>query len=221
MLSLLLEARDGGQALDDAEVADQVLIFLLAGHDTTALALTFTLWLLARHPEHQDRVRREVGEVLDGRAPSAADLPALAYTGQVLSEALRLYPPAWVIGRRTAGGDRIGRYEIVPGSDVYVSPWATHRHPEVWTSPERFDPGRFSRLRAAHRHPYAWMPFGAGPRACIGRHFALEEATVALAMLVRAYRFDAPATRVALAPAITLRPAGPLPCRIVPMEVVS
>ena len=158
LLSLLVGARDRGEQLDDGEIRDQVLIFLLAGHDTTAIALTFALYLLGRHPDAQSRVRDEVDAVLGDRTPGAEDVDGLPYTTMVLKEAMRLYPPAWGLGRRTAAGDNIDGFEIPPGSDVVVSAWVTHRHPAFWEDPERFDPERFAPEREAERHRHAYFP---------------------------------------------------------------
>lgn len=218
LLTLLLDARDPqtGQALDDAEIRDQVLLFLLAGYETTATTLTMALHLLGRHPEVQARVRAEVDTVLSGRMPVAGDLAGLGYTTMVVQEVTRLYPAAYIIGRRTPGGDRIGEFSIPPRADVYVCPWATHRHPEFWTHPDRFDPERFVPERAATRHRYAWFPFGGGPRGCLGQHFSIAESLTAIALLIRAYRMDTPPGDIPLATRITLRPAGPVPCSITP-----
>lgn len=202
LLSALLQARDPetGVAFDDRHLADQVLVFLLAGHETTATTLTFALYLLGRHPEVQEAVRDEVaGRDLD------ADLPL---TEMVIKEALRLYPPAYVIPRLAAEGDKIGGYEIPPGSTVAASPWATHRHPAFWDHPDRFDPSRFS----VERDRYAYFPFGGGPRACIGMQFALVEATVALAVLLQEHRIGPPDELPPLSTGLTLSPGGPVTC---------
>jgi cytochrome P450 len=191
LLSLLIAARDDGEGLDDAEIRDQILIFLLAGHDTTAIALTFALQLLGRHPAVQRRLQREVDDVLGDRTPTAADLEALAYTTMVLKEAMRLYPPAPGLGRRTREGDRIGGFDIPPGADVALFPWVTHRHPDFWPQPTRFDPERFAPAHEAERHRHAYFPFGAGPRACIGQYFSMLEATIVLAMIARRYAVTA------------------------------
>jgi cytochrome P450 len=214
LLSLLVEARNDGEQLDDAEIRDQVLIFLLAGHDTTALALTFALHLLGGHPDTQRRLRDEVDEVLGDRTPTAEDFEALAYTTMVLKEAMRLYPPAWGLGRRTVDGDRIGGCDIPPGSDIAVSAWVTHRHPDFWEEPERFNPERFEPEREAARHRHAYFPFGAGPRACIGQYFSMLEAVIALAVIAQHYEVSSLTDRVPLAPRITLHPAAPVPCRL-------
>jgi cytochrome P450 len=215
LIGLLVSARDDGEALGDAEIRDQVLVFLLAGHDTTAIALTFALHLLGRHPEARARVQEEVDEVLGERTPGAGDVERLAYTTMALKEAMRLYPPAWATGRRTVEGDEIGGYRLPPGADVIVSPWVTHRHPEFWPDAERFDPERFSPAQEATRHRHAYFPFGAGPRACIGQYFAMLEAVLALSVLLRDYDVTSLAAHAPLLPRITLHPAGAVPCRLV------
>jgi cytochrome P450 len=214
LLSLLIEARDNGEGLDDAEIRDQILIFMLAGHDTTAIALTFALHLLGHHPEVQRRLQWEVDDVLGDRSPTAADVEQLAYTTMVLKEAMRLYPPAPAMGRRTPTGDRIGGFEIPPGADVALVPWVTHRHPEFWPEPERFDPERFTPEREAARHRHAYFPFGAGPRACIGQYFSMLEATIVLAMIARRYTVTARSEHPPVRTGITLQPVAGVPCAL-------
>lgn len=214
LISLLIAARDGDEALTDEEVRDQVLIFLLAGHDTTAIALTFALHLLGHDPQAQARVREEVRAVVGDATPGAGDVERMPYTTLVLKEAMRLYPPAWATGRRVAGDDVIGAHLIPAGSDIIVSPWVTHRHPEFWEDPERFVPERFTRDAEADRHRHAYFPFGAGPRACIGQYFSMLEATILLAVVVRDHALESLARRVPLNPRVTLHPAAPVPCRI-------
>jgi cytochrome P450 len=214
LLSLMIAARDEGDALDDEEIRDQVLIFLLAGHDTTAIALTFALHLLGHHPDEQARVREEVERVAGDRTPGAADVERLERSTMVLKEAMRLYPPAWAFGRRNAEADEVGGYAIPPGSDTVVSPWVTHRHPDFWEDPDAFRPERFTPEAEAERHRHVYFPFGAGPRACIGQYFSMLEATILLAVIVRDHELESLAEHVPLAPRITLHPAAPVPCRI-------
>lgn len=222
LLSLLLGARDpdavGADALDDAEVRDQVLIFLLAGHETTATALTFALHLLGRHPDVQQRVRVEAERVLgaDDQAATVERIAALGYTTQVVKEAMRLYPSAYGIGRQIPEGDVIDGYHLPPGADVFVSPWVTHRHPRIWKQPQHFDPDRFTAEQEKQRHRYAYLPFGGGPRACIGQYFSMLEATLAIACIVRAFGLHAPPGPVPLTTGITLRPAGYVPLTLAP-----
>jgi cytochrome P450 len=214
LLSRLLSARDPetGEAMDAQEVRDQALIFLLAGHETTSTALTFTFHLLGRHPDEQDIVREEVDAVLDGRPAGVDDVPALERTAMAIKEAMRLYPPAYALGRLLHVDDEIGGYRVPAGSFVAVTQWATHRHPRFWPDPERFDPTRFTAEREAERHPYAYFPFGRGPRACIGSHFAMLESVIAAAAVLQRHRITSPPGPVALdTNGVTLRPAGAVP----------
>jgi cytochrome P450 len=213
LLTLLAQAgsaEDG--TLDAAEIRDQVLVFLLAGHETTATSLAFALHLLARHPEQQERARAEAARVLDGRTPTAADLDALPYLTMVLKEAMRLYPAAPVIGRRAVAATVVGGHTVPAGADVIVAPWVTHRHPRYWDDPERFDPERFTPEAEKDRPRYAWFPFGGGPRACIGQHFSMLESVLALAMILQEYELTAVDRTVPVQAAITLRAAGPARC---------
>ncbi|OLZ70477.1 cytochrome P450 [Streptomyces sp. IMTB 2501] len=219
LVTLLVRAENAEDgSLDAAELREQVLIFLLAGHDTTATALAFALHLLARHPEQQRRVREEVDDVLggpDGRAPTAADMEVLPYLTMVLKEAMRLYPSAPVIGRRAVAETEIDGVRIPAGADLLVSPWVTHRHPDYWPDPDRFDPERFAPEAEANRPRYAWFPFGGGPRACIGQHLSLLESVLGLAVLIQAYEFEAAdQDEVPLGAGITLLAKGPARCRI-------
>ncbi|MEV7520988.1 cytochrome P450 [Streptomyces sp. NPDC091371] len=219
LLSLLAGARssDDGE-FDASELRDQVLIFLLAGHETTATSLCFALHLLARHPEQQRRAREEITRVLGDRTPEAADMDRLPYLTQVLKEAMRLYPAAPVIGRNAVAAFESGGYTIPAGASVILAPWVTHRHPDYWADPERFDPDRFTPEAEAARPRYAWFPFGGGPRACIGQHFSMLESVIALAMILRAYEFEAVDTSVPVSTGITLLTQGPTRCRVRSLE---
>jgi cytochrome P450 len=214
LLNRAESAEDG--SLDAAELRDQVLIFLLAGHETTASALAFALHLLALHPEAQGRVRAEIHSALGDRTPTAADMQALPYLTMVFKETMRLYPPAPVIGRRSVAATEIGGHRIPAGADVSVVPWVIHRHPEYWPDPERFDPERFTSEAEAARPRYTWFPFGGGPRACIGQHFAMLEAVLVLAVLLRDYELSAVDRRVEVGAGITLAALGPARCRVTP-----
>jgi cytochrome P450 len=218
LISRLLAARDPetGAPLSAQEVRDQVLIFLLAGHETTSTALTFTCHLLGRHPGVQRRVHEEVAGVLAGRVPTAEDLGKLTYTTMVIKEAMRLYPSAHVYGRYTPTGATIGGYRIPPRSIVVLSPWATHHRADLWPEPHRFDPERFEPAAEATRPRYAYFPFAGGPRACIGSHFAMTEATTAVATLLAKYSLRSDSDSVPLVTRLTLRPAGPVYCAISP-----
>ncbi|MER7910108.1 cytochrome P450 [Streptomyces sp. NPDC096068] len=219
LLTLLVgaeSAEDG--SFDATELREQVLVFLLAGHETTATSLGFALHLLGLHPEARKRAREEVDQVLAGRTPGAADLDALPYVTRVLKEAMRLFPAAPVVGRRAVAATEIGGVAVPAGADVVVAPWVTHRHPDYWEDPERFDPDRFTPEAEAARPRYAWFPFGGGPRACIGQHFSMLESVIALAMILQRYDFEAIDTEVPLTSAITLQAAGPARCRLTPRE---
>ena len=201
--------------MDVQQVRDEALIFLLAGHETTSTALTFTLHLLGRHPNEQRLVHDELDTVLDGRPPNADEAPTLERTMRAIKEAMRLYPPAYAVGRLAAADREIGGYTIPTGSFVVVSQYATHRHPRFWKNPEAFEPARFTPDREAARHPFAYFPFGAGPRSCIGSRFAMLEATIAVAVLLQRFRIHSLREDVVLdTQGITLRPRGVVPIRV-------
>ena len=208
LMALLLGARDpdGGRALTDAEITDNVVTFVTAGHETTSVALTWALHLLSLHPWAVAAIRAEI-ETVAGTAPLTAEhVPQLAFTRQVVNETLRLYPPAPITSRTTLSPMTLGGMTIPTGSVIILPIYAVHHHRGLWDQPEVFDPARFEANRTRARHRYAFMPFGIGPRICIGSAFAMLEAVAILAVLVRALDF-APA---ALAPApiarLTLRP---------------
>lgn len=219
LLSRLLDAQDpeGGTGLTDAEVRDQALIFLLAGHETTATSLTFTLHLLGLHPDIQQKVRDEAAEVLGDRLPNHADTKALTYSTMAIKEAMRLYPAVYAIPRLIMKEDEVNGYTLPVGAVAAVSPWVTHRHPDYWDDPETFDPERFTPEKEKARHRYAYFPFGGGPRACIGQYFSMLESIVMTPVLVRAFEFTSPSGPVKLFTGITLRPNQPMPCRIDPL----
>lgn len=225
LLAMLMEARDEetGEGMTDAQLRDEVMTLLLAGHETTANALTFTFHLLAHHPEALARLRQELDAELGGEPPDFDSMGRLAFTRQVVDESLRLYPPVWVVERRAGHDDVIGGYHVPAGSVLFVSAWITQRHPEVWPEPERFLPERFAPEAVRGRHRYAHFPFGGGPRVCIGATFALVEARLALAILASRFELEpveAPGqdprdwTRLQLDPGVTLRPVHGLPMRI-------
>jgi cytochrome P450 len=219
LLGLLMGARDEdtGQAMDDRQLRDEVMTIMLAGHETTALALTWTFYLLAQHPEWRERLEGEVDRELGGRAPLMVDLPRLPLTRMVLEEAMRLYPPAWGVGRWCNEADVVSGYDVPAGSVVSFSTFLLHRHPEFWDEPERFDPERFTPEREAARPRFAYLPFGGGPRQCIGRDFALAEGIILLATIAQHYHFELqPGYRAELDANITLRPKGGLPVTFQP-----
>ncbi len=215
LLSLLLTARDpeDGSALDDDAVRDQALILLLAGHETTGTTMALTLHLLGRHPEVQQRVRDEVEAVVGARPVAAGDLPHLTYTAQVIDETMRLYPPGHTLVRHAHAATTLDGEEIPPGHLVAVSIWGVHHNPDVWPHPDRFDPDRFDpdRFGGADLGRYHHLPFGGGPRGCIGQHLATAELVVAVATLVRAFRLETDLDEPPLEVAVSLRPAGGFP----------
>ena len=211
LLSRLLAARDEqGQGLSEGELIDEMITLLIAGHDTSAAGLAWTLHLLTANPEVYAEVEAEVDEVLGGRAPCAADLPRLELTRMAFEEALRLFPPAWGQPREAIGEDVLCGHRIAAGTLLVTSQWVVHRHPDHWRDPLRFDPRRFESARVAARHPFAYFPFGGGPRLCIGRQLALIEAPLLLAALLDRFRFDAGPGPVEPDPTFTLKPRGGL-----------
>jgi cytochrome P450 len=213
LLSMLLAARDPdtGAGMSDEQLRAEVLTFLIAGYETTSAALEWTLLLLSRHPDAAERVRAEHLSVCGERPPIPDDLPRMPYTRMVIDEALRLYPPVFGLSRRVIADDELGGYAIKKGVQLLVSPYAVHRNPAFWPDPERFDPERFAPERAKQRPRYAHIPFGAGPRQCIGNAFALMELQVVIPTLIGALRFElAPGADPTPQPRMTLRPRGPL-----------
>ncbi len=213
LVRLLMGASDPetGERLSDDEIRDQALVFLLAGHETTATSLTFTLHLLGHHPDVQRRVHEEVDQVLAGRAPGLEDVRALEYTTMVVKEAMRLYPAAHGMPRQSKTPFDVDGYTIPGESAVVVSSYATHRHPKFWDDPLSFNPERFTPDREKARHRYAYFPFGGGPRACIGQYFSMLESVVVTAMLMQAYEVKTTDRNVKLFVGITLRPDEAMP----------
>ena len=208
LLSTLLAARDekSGAGMDDRQVRDEVMTFLIAGHETTANALAWTWYLLSTHPLVMRRLGDELHTVLAGRDPGPDDIDKLAYTKAVAQEAMRLYPPVAAIGREALRDDEISGYPVPARSTILISPWVSHRNPEIWAAPEAFDPDRFG--PGAPEHPrLAYLPFGAGPRQCIGAAFAMQEAVIALGVLGSRFRLElVPGHSVEPQLGVTLRP---------------
>lgn len=208
-LSMLLRAQDGddGSVMTDRQVRDEVMTLLLAGHETTANALSWAFHLLARHAEVRNQLEREVDDVLGGRIPSAADVPHLPYSLRVFKEVLRLYPPAYLVGREAAKDLTLGGRAIRRGTFVLVNIYGMHHLPALFAEPERFDPDRFLPEREAEIQRYGYLPFGAGPRVCIGSHFAMLEGQLALATIAGKVRLESVRGAPPLpAPLLTLRP---------------
>jgi cytochrome P450 len=210
LLALLLRG-------SDREARDQAMTILLTGHETMANALTWTWALLARHRDVEAKLHAELATVLDGRPPTAADLPALVYTEMVLREVLRLFPPVWRIGRRALVHYELDGYAIPAGSILVMSPFVTQRDPRFFPEPRRFDPERWTPEEARRRPRYSYFPFGGGPRICIGEGFAWVEGKLLLATLARSWRLRPVAGHELRAqPLVTLRPRGGLPVTLEP-----
>lgn len=219
LLTRLLLSHDpeSGEGLSRTEIRDQLMTLMIAGHETTSNALAWTFYLLGRHPEVLGRLQEEVGNVLRGALPAFDDVKKLSYTKMVLEEAMRLYPPVPGISRTAIQNDLIGGYRIKSGAIVEVSQWITHRHPEFWIEPLKFEPERFLPESVKAMHPFAYFPFGGGMRACIGKHFALTEAVLILAVLVQKFEFELSRhDDVVPEPLLTLRPRGGVWVRIRP-----
>ncbi len=214
LLALLLRAADSGQ-VEPSAVRDELVTMVIAGHETVASSLTWTLHLLATHPGEQDAVLAELDAVLSRRAPTWDDLPALVRTRAAVDESLRLFPPAWVVSRRATSADVVSGLDVPAGTVVLVSPWLLHRRGDVFDDPLAFRPGRFAGGGADRVPRGAYVPFGAGARLCIGRDFALVEQVLLLAALLRDRRVAPdPGHRVRVDALVTLRPRGGLPLRL-------
>jgi cytochrome P450 len=210
LLGMLLKARDSesGEPLTREQVRDELITILIAGHETVASALTWTFYLLAKHPQTWEKLGAEVGTVLSGRLPATADLDNLPFTASLFDEALRLYPPAWIITRKAVEADQIGGYDVPPGALVLISPYTIHRHAEFWQRPEEFWPERFVQGGGAQR--FAYIPFGGGPRLCIGNQFALIEGRMIIAMVAQRFQLKLTDRPVHMDALVTLRPKGGL-----------
>jgi cytochrome P450 len=217
LLSMLLEAKDAdsGTSLNDLELRNEVITLFLAGHETTALLLSWGLTLLGEHPDALARMREEVDTVLGGREPTTEDLPKLVYVRQVIDEILRLRGPTWAVARDTLADDEICGHRIRAGDVAMPISYLTHRHPDFWDEPERFDPDRFAPERTRGRHHWAYYPFSLGPRICIGNTFSLIESQIVFAMLLQQADLDlSPLPHVIPNAQITTRPSGPIPVGI-------
>jgi len=209
LLARLIAARDSetGLAMSAKEVRDQVVTIFMAGHETTALALAWTWYLLSQHPEEEARFHAEIDARFGAESPGFDDVANLVHTRMVLQESMRLYPPAHTISRQALAADEVAGHRVRKGALVFIVPWVVHRHRLLWERPEVFDPERFTAERSAARPRFAYLPFGGGPRVCIGASFAMTEAALILAMVGRRYRLrlvaDHPVEPVGL---ITLRP---------------
>lgn len=209
LLDMLLEARDEdtGLGMTDEQIRDEVTTIFGAGHETTANALTWTWYLLAQHPAVLAKLQAEVDAVLEGRPPTADDVPRLTYTAQVFQEALRVYPSVPLIPRLVSATTLLGEYVVAPRHLVFIAVYNIHHHPDFWHNPDVFDPERFTPEAEKGRHRMAFMPFGGGPRLCIGNHFALMEGALLLAIMAQHYTLRlVPGQVIEPHFAVTLRP---------------
>jgi cytochrome P450 len=209
-LSRLMAARDeNGQTMSDRQLRDEAVTLLLAGHETTALTLSWTWYFLGQHPEIDRRIAAEIAEIVGDRPVTVDDLPKLKFTESVILEAMRLYPPAWTIGRESLDEFELGGYKFKAGTTVFMSPWVLHRDPRYFEDPETFRPDRWMSDLARRLPRYAYMPFGGGPRICIGQRFAMIEATIILVTMAQQFSIELQRDHtVTPFPSITLRPKG-------------
>jgi cytochrome P450 len=219
LLSMLLDARDeSGNRMSDQQVRDEVVTLFIAGHETTATSLAWSLYLLAREPEAYARARAEA-RAIPGPTVEGRDLPALGYCLRVFKEAMRLYPPIYFFGRQAISDVTIGGYDLPRGQVVLISSYALHHRAEIWPDPERFDPSRFEHAAEEKRHRQAYLPFSAGPRTCIGNLFALMEGPIVLATILRRVDLELRSQAVIEPEAYaTLRPTGGVPMRVTAVE---
>jgi cytochrome P450 len=211
LLSMLMAARDDeGQPMSDAQLRDEVITLFLAGHETTANAVTWTLYLLSQHPDIEAKVIEEMA-ALNGEPPAVRDLQKLPYLEQVMKESMRLYPPAGGATREPIEDIELAGYAVPKGSNIAISSYAMHHNPELFPDPERFDPERFTPEREVQIPRYAYLPFGAGPRVCIGNVFALMETRILLACILQRWKLSlAPGQKVKAEQLFTIRPQGGL-----------
>lgn len=214
LVSMFIGARDErtGHQMSDREVRDETLTAMFGAYKGLSHALTWVWYALSKHPAVDRRLRTEVTQVLNGRLPTAGDLSGLSYTTAVVQEVLRLYPSMWALPREAQRDDHFGGYLLPKGVTVVISPYITHRHPMFWDDPSSFDPGRFSPDRSVGRHPQAYVPFGYGPRRCVGEHYALMQLTLVTAMVAQRYRLSlVPGHPIARRREFILRSITPVP----------
>jgi cytochrome P450 len=223
LLSMLMAARDqDGSAMTDRQLRDEIMTFLLAGHETTAVSLSWTWYLLSEHPEAAQKLRQELDAVLGGRTPRLEDLARLPYTEKVVKESMRLYPPAWSLARTAVKETEIAGYRVPAGANVVMSPWILHRDARFFGHPHQFDPDRWTPGNAPDLPRFAYFPFGGGPRLCIGASFALMEANLLVASIAQRFQLRlVPGHPVAARPGITLRPRHGMPMEMTKNRVQS
>jgi len=212
---LVLAQDDDGTRMTDRQLRDEMMTLYLAGHETTALTLSWSWYLISRHPRVEEKLLAEWQRVLGGRAPSPDDLPNMPYTDAVITEAMRVYPPVYLIGREATTELEIGGYQVKQGYTIFMSQWVNHRDPRYFPEPEEFRPERWEDGLAKRIPKYAYYPFGGGPRVCIGNTFALMEAAILLAAVGQQFRFTVmPDAVVELNPQITLLPKFGIPATL-------
>jgi cytochrome P450 len=213
---MLVMAKDeDGTGMPTEQIRAEAMTLFLAGHDTTANTLTWTWALLDQNPKVREKLQAELAEVLGGRAPTFEDLPKLVYTEQVIREAMRMYPPAWLLAREPIQEVALGGCRIPKQATVFISPYSVHHDPRWWADPEKFDPERFATGWEERIPKYAYIPFGGGPRICIGNSFAHMEARLILATIAQRWQMTLPpGAEVRPAPLVTLHPKGGLPMQL-------
>ncbi len=216
LLSMLLAATsDEDGAMTDKQLRDESITLMLAGHETTALTLTFAFYLLGKHPEVAARLQRELDDVLGDRPATAADLPRLRYADAIVRESMRLYPPAWAVGREAIAPCTIAGHAIEPGTQLWAAQWVVHRDPRWFPDPNAFRPERWENDFAKTLPKHAYFPFGGGPRVCIGNAFAMMEAVLLLVTIARRFELDLTSTKaLELTPSVTIRPKHGLPTKV-------
>jgi cytochrome P450 len=216
LLSLLMHAHDEDDSrMTDEQLRDEMMTFLLAGHETTALALSWALYLLSQNASAEEKLHQELDRVLSGRLLSVSDLPSLTFADSVIKETMRLYPPAWSVARTAIADFELDGYRIPGGANIVMSQWIVHRDPRFFSDPENFDPDRWTTHECQNLPRFAYFPFGGGPRQCIGASFATTEAILILATIARKYRLaSVEKTPVLPVPSLTLRPKDPIRLRI-------
>ena len=209
LLDMLMDVRDEdtGEGMDNEQLKDEVMTIFMAGHETTAVALAYAFLAICENPDVDERLKKEADTIALSNQDILSSIREQEYTGQIIHEVLRLYPPAWVVSRRAIEEDEVGGFYVPPKTDILMSPFAIQRNPDIWENPEKFDPCRFEKEKMKAMHRYAYFPFGGGPRLCIGDQFALMEMQVALPLIRKRYKFrKQDSYKLELEPLITMRP---------------